>query len=166
MAFLGQTFDATTVAPSQDYAPLPTGEYVAMIIDSNYKQTNRGDGHYLELTYQITEGPYNGRQVWARLNLDNPSPKASEIAQRDLSAICHAVGKLQVSDSTQLHNIPHVIRVVFEPASSKREREGNEVKGWKRLEGAAAPQPQPFGQQAAANQAKPAGAPAWAKPAA
>ena len=169
MAFLGQNFDANTVNPDSQFDPLPSGEYTAIIIDSALKPTSKGTGQYLELTYQVIEGPMQGRQVWARLNLANPNPKTVQIAQQQLSAICHACGVMQVHDSQQLHNIVHVIRVDFVAADGvKRTRAGNEVRAWKRIEGARAP-----GQAAAAPFARPqtapaapVGAPAWAKPAA
>lgn len=146
MTFLGQPFDPNAVPPAQDFAPLPTGEYPVIITDSEMKPTKRGDGQYLELTFQVIDGPSKGRLVWARLNLENPSPKAVEIAQRDLSAICAAVGHTVVlTDSQKLHNRPLVIRVEFVPAGPKNQRDGNEVKAYKRLEGAV-PQASPFAQ--------------------
>jgi hypothetical protein len=38
-----------------------------------------------------------------------------EIAQRTLSAICHATGKMQVTDSEQLHLIPMLADVTVQP---------------------------------------------------
>ena len=38
-----------------------------------------------------------------------------EIAQRTLSAICHATGKMHVSDSEDLHLIPMTIQVKIKP---------------------------------------------------
>jgi hypothetical protein len=38
-----------------------------------------------------------------------------EIAQRTLSAICHATGKMHVSDSEELHMIPMTIQVKIKP---------------------------------------------------
>ena len=112
MAKIG--FDATNVAPMQNFDPIPAGDYVAVITDSDIKQTRAGTGHYLALTFEVTEGPAKGRKVWANLNLQNPNPKAVEIAQRELSAICHAVGALKVQDSQELHYKPMTIRVDIE----------------------------------------------------
>lgn len=166
MAFLGQQYAPVAHAPQDEFAPIPSGEYLATITDSDMKPTKRGDGQYLELTYQIIDGPFNGRQLWARLNLDNPNQKAVEIAKRDLQKIQFACGGIAVSDSVQLHNIPHLIRVEFVPANpaKNQNRDGNEIKGWKRQEGVMpAANASPFAQRPAAP--APA-APAWAaKPA-
>lgn len=170
MAFLGQTFDATQVDPSADFEPLPSGKYVAMIVDSDMKETKRGDGQYLALTYQIIDGEFKGRLVWTNLNLVNPNAKAASIAAQNLSAICHAIGRLQVQDSTVLHNVPHIIRVEFVPAGPNRQRDGNEIKAWEKIEGGATPPASsapPFGgQQQPAQQQKAPAAPGWANKAA
>lgn len=138
MANIG-AFDATQVAPREDFSPIPTGEYVAQIIDSDVKPTKANTGHYAELTFEVTTGDYKGRRVWARLNLDNPSAKAVEIAQRELSAICHAAGKLKIADTQELHYKPMVIRVEYVQADGvKQKNDGNEIKAYKAIEGGVA----------------------------
>ena len=68
--------------------------------------TKAGTGQMLWLDLEVLEGPLQGRHVYDQLNLINPNPTAEEIAQRTLCAICHAVGKLRVSDSEELHFLP------------------------------------------------------------
>lgn len=68
--------------------------------------TKAGDGSYLKLTFKVIEGEYINRLIWSNLNLDNPNPKAVEIAQRELSALCRAIDVLDLEDSQQLHGIP------------------------------------------------------------
>jgi len=112
MANIGANgFDATNVEPSVDFEHIPAGRYNAEITDSDLLDNSRGTGEYLKLEFTILDGPYAGRKLWTQLNLVNPSPQAVEIAKRDLSAICHATGKLQVQDSIDLHNIPMEINV-------------------------------------------------------
>lgn len=162
MANIGR-FDATTVAPREDFSPIPTGEYIAQIIDSDLKPTKLNNGHYAELAFEVMDGPYKGRRVWARLNIDNPNPKAVEIAQRDLSAICHAVGKLQVSDTNELHYKPLIIRVEYVTADGvKQKNDGNEIRAYKKLEGSASVSAPTAAAQPAAN----GSAPPWANRAA
>lgn len=148
-------FDASTVDPQSTFDPIPAGDYTVMIIDSDMKSTKNNMGKYLELTLQVVEGPMNGRLIWDRLNLVNANPKVVEIAQRQLSAICHAVGVMNVTDSVQLHNIPMVARVTYVPAEGQYQAK-NEVKGYKPVGGATAqPQAQaPAARPAAANPAQ------------
>jgi len=129
-------------SPESQFAALPSGEYPALITDSTVKQTKKGDGSYLELTYQIVDGAYRGRQLWARINLTNPNATAVTIGQQHLAQIRHATGQMQLSDSQQLHNIPHLIRVEYKPARDQYS-ESNEVKEYKALAGATAQAPKP-----------------------
>lgn len=135
MAQLAQNFDATQVEPMQEFVPLPEGEYIAIIEDSEMRATKAGTGNYLSLTLQIVEGDHTGRKLFDNLNLDNPNPQTVEIAQRTLSSICHAVGELAVNDSEQLHNKAMMIKVGFQ----KDNKDRNQVKSYKKLEGGVAP---------------------------
>ena len=135
-----QGFNANEVDPATTFDPLPAGKYLAAITASEMKLTKSGVGNYLELTFQVIEGEYRNRILWARLNLDNPNPTTVKIAKAELSAICRAVGVMTPRDSQDLHNLPLQISVRLK----KREDTGemvNEVKGFAKKE-AAAGQPQ------------------------
>ena len=120
MASLNGTFDATGVAPAQPMDPLPAGKYRAHIIESELLPTRSGDGQYLKLVLEVLDGPYARRKLWDQLNLVNASTQTMEIAQRTLSAICHAVGQMQVADSEQLHFKPMLVSVKYEPAGTDK----------------------------------------------
>jgi hypothetical protein len=115
MARLGETFDATTVEPNKPFEALPPGRYVVQIVNSEMRPTKDGMGQYLWLELDVLEGEYAGRKLFDRLNLVNSNPTTVEIAQRTLSAICHAVRKMQVDDSEQLHLIPLIADVKVQP---------------------------------------------------
>lgn len=128
-------FNANNVDPATDFEPIPAGKYLAIITDSEMKPTKSGSGHYLELTFQVIDGPYKNRMLWSRLNLDNPNAQAVQIAQGELSAICRAVGVMQPKDSVDLHNLPLLVTV----KCKKREDTGdvvNEIKGYAKKEAA------------------------------
>ena len=122
-------FDANQVEPSNDFEPIPGGKYLAVITDSEQKPNKAGTGSYLNLTFQIIDGQYKNRLLWARLNLDNPNATAKKIAQAELSAICRAVGVLAPNDSVELHNLPLVIHVKCKKRSDTGEIV-NEIKGF------------------------------------
>lgn len=115
MAQLGQTFDASTVEPSNSYDVLPPGKYLAQVIASEMRATKDGLGQYLYLEIDVLEGPYAGRKLFDRLNLVNANPDAVQIAQKTLSSLCRAVNKLQVSNSEQLHLIAFIADVRVRP---------------------------------------------------
>lgn len=115
MARLNDAFDATGIDPAVAYEILPAGKYRAQIVESEMRLTRNGMGQYLWLMLDILEGPHQGRKVFDQLNLVNSNPTTVEIAQRTLSAICHATGKMQVNDSEELHLIPMTIQVTVKP---------------------------------------------------
>lgn len=180
MAYLG-SFDANTVEPA-DFSALPAGDYSVLISSSEWKSAKSG-GQYLALTLQVLEGAHAGRFLWHNLNLNHSNAQASEIAQRELSAICRAVGRFQINDSEELHNIPMIVKVAYIPPKDQWP-EKNQIKQWKPAGSAAQPaltpapapatKPAPKAAPAPAPAAKPSPAPKapppvagkpWAKPA-
>lgn len=186
-------FDASTVSPSESIEAIPAGWYNAQIDQSEMKPTKDGSGAYLELRFSVLDGQYANRKVFTRLNLRNGNPVAQEIAYKQLSAICHATGVMQVQDSQQLHGRPLKIKVKVRAASGDYEA-SNEISSFKNIneqvdgpvgvapaaaggapwaqQPAAAPQAAPWAAQPAAapvapaqQSAPPAAAPAPAAPA-
>ncbi|CAB4122582.1 Protein of unknown function DUF669 [uncultured Caudovirales phage] len=157
-------FDASQVPEQQEFSALPEGQYVVIASASEEKITKKGDGKYLQITFEVLDGPQKGRKLWARLNLWNPNQTAKDIAQRELGAICRAVGVIRPNDSTELHNKPLLVTVTVE--KDDRNRENNEIKKYEPVNGAPAPAPTAFApaaQQQPMQQAAPA--PAAAAPA-
>lgn len=107
-------FDSDTVPANTGNDPIPEGKYTVVITKSEVKTTKNGDGKYLDLTMQVVDGEYKGRALWPKLNIQNKSEKAQQIGLGQLSAICKAVGKAKIQDSSQLHNIPFRISVGVE----------------------------------------------------
>jgi len=122
-------FNANEVEPSTGYDAVPAGKYQAVITDSEMKPTKTGNGQYLELTFELIEGDYKGRKVWARLNLENPNAQAVQIARADLSAICRAVNVPEPKDSIELHNLPLTITVRCRK-NNETDEITNEIKGY------------------------------------
>jgi len=82
-----------------------------VIVASEEKPNAKGTGSYLELRFQVVEGPHSGTSVWARLNLKHPSAVAVGIARSELAAICRAVAQPQPRLSADLHDVPLGISV-------------------------------------------------------
>ena len=135
-----QGFNANEVDPAVAFEPVPAGKYLAAIIASEMKATKSGVGNYLELSFQVLDGSFKGRILWARLNLDNPNATTVQIARAELSAICRAVGVMQPKDSVELHNLPLQINVRVKKRNDNGELT-NEIKGFEKKE-AASGQPQ------------------------
>ncbi len=153
-------FNADEVAPSTSLDPIPAGKYQAVITDSELKMTKSGTGSYLELTFEIISGEYEKRKLWARLNIRNNNQKAVEIAQRDLSAICHAVNVLHPQDSCELHDKPLTIAVRLVKNENDDEYR-NEIKGYGPAE--TVPPAKPDKPAASAKPKADSSVPPWAK---
>ncbi len=143
MAQIGGTFDANQVEPNAPFVAIPPGDYPMQIIASAMEPTSKGNGRFLKLELEITDGEHKGRKTYDRLNLENPNQQAVDIARRTLSAICHGVGVLTVTDSEQLHFKPMEVKLAVVPRKDKQGNivpgeMSNEVKGYKPLGGAGA----------------------------
>ena len=134
-------FNAAEIQPQQSFDALPPGRYEAIISASEMKDTKAGTGQYLQLTFDVVGGQYEGRKLWSRLNLVNPNATAVQIAERELSAICHCVGILVPADSEELHDALLVIDVIQElnPMSGQQT---NRIKGYSQVS-APAPKAKP-----------------------
>jgi hypothetical protein len=167
-------FDSRGVAPAQPMEPVPEGWYPVVISDEEPKQVkDKPHSWYLSLTMDIIDGPMKGRKLYANLNLGNDNQQAVEIAQRELSAICHVTHQYVLNEQTggtaALKGKPFMVKAVVEASR-------NAIKGYKDMQGndpgktggqtaapapAAPPTPPPSQPQAYAPAAAQPSAPAW-----
>ena len=126
MAKLG--FDLTEVKESTGYAPIPAGEYIAMVISEQMKTTQSGNGEYLALQIQIIEGEYEGRKVFENLNIFNANEQAQQIARSNLKSLGIACGLGgEFTDTSELIERPFVIRLGID----RKDPDRNRVVGYK-----------------------------------
>ena len=120
MANLGKSINPKKIAPAGEFEPLAAGNYPVAIVKSEVKQNQESEGSHLALTMKVIEGPAAGRLLWQNVTLKNPSAKAVEIGEQELSAICHAVGHMgTLKDSEALHGQPFLVRVVVDPETGR-----------------------------------------------
>jgi len=171
MAFLGQTFDANELPQGTggNFEPLPEGNYNASITQAELKNTNDGGGQYIKLRLDITGPTHQGRVVFSNLNIKNASAKAEEIGRQQLGEIMRAVGLAKVTDTDQLIggnvNIKLTIRAArTDEKTGKTYEASNDVKGYRAINGGAAPAFKPAAPAASPAPAAPAKAvPPWLK---
>jgi len=126
-------FNAQNVPPATGVAdPIPSGWYIAAMDESELKPTKAGDGHLLLCRFNVLDGQYAGRKLFARLNIGNMNPVAVEIAYKELSAIAHATGVIQVQDSQQLHGRPLKVKVRLRAASGDYDA-NNEITAYRNV---------------------------------
>lgn len=93
---------------------LPAGKYKGVIVNSytdNVEKNGMVTGGYLAFELTPIEGPLAGQKHTDRLNLHHTNPKTVEIANKQLSAYCHVLGKFQFNDTAELHNIPFMFEI-------------------------------------------------------
>ena len=95
--------------------PIPTGTYVAMITGSEPRYYNSGLRQYVDLTFQIIEGPYAGRCLLRQLDLTHPNLIEKTLYYMELGSICWAVGVPTTQNYSELYNRPLLINVRCEP---------------------------------------------------
>ena len=126
-------FNASTVPPETPMEAIPAGWYKVVMMESEIKPTSSGNGSYLQVGLRILEGPFVGKKLIDRMNLNNPNPVAVSIAQGRLSAYCHATGVIQCADSMQLHNIPIQVKVSVKTDPTGQYSPSNEIKAVKHI---------------------------------
>jgi len=134
------TFDARSVAPWVGYELVQPGWTKVAIRKSNFKPNQAQNGSYLELQLEILEGPAKGKTVTDRLNTQNPSVEAVDIAYRKLAAICYCVGVMQISAVQQpdavvaaMHGIPFFAEITIQ--KSARGTDMNAIASYKDING-------------------------------
>jgi hypothetical protein len=130
------SFDASQHDPSQAFDPMPPGWYAMKMVSSEVRDAKSSGNKYLWCEFEVLEQYHpglKGRKAWARLNLWNSNAQAVDIAQRDLSAICRAVGQMVVTNSDALHHKPLAVKLKV------RQQDGyepsNEISGFDGLAG-------------------------------
>lgn len=106
-----QPFDATTVDPSQGSGSFPVGRHKVVAISNEIRATKDNSGGLLAYRLQIIDGPSKGLESDYRLNLYNNSPKAVEVAFKQLAGLCYVTGKLRIMDPSELQGVPFFIDV-------------------------------------------------------
>ncbi len=108
-------FDPNAQAAAVGMETMPTHWATVAIIESEMKPTGGGSGAALNLTCVLQPGmKYAGRKVWIRLNLENSSEKAVEIARAELTSICYSVGvRAAITNTNVLHDKPFDVKIKF-----------------------------------------------------
>jgi Protein of unknown function (DUF669) len=151
---------------------LPDDEYTAEIVEAAVAQPKSRDGYYIALVWKITDGPYEGRQIWQRITFLHSSEQAQTIGRKTLKDLCAALGVTEHVEDVEIFLFkPARIKLGVEKDKTGQYDDKNRVK--RILPLAASDQPSPPAQSAPspakvatkASAAKPTAKPATARPA-
>lgn len=135
----GLAFDASQVAPASISDPIPAGWYNSEITDCEVLPVKgRNGGTRVKFEFTVIDGEYKGRKFFGSINNKNANAQAQEIGQKELSAICHAVQVIQVSDTKQFVGKVLQVKVKVKPEDKEGGYDAaNEPKAYKPFEGVA-----------------------------
>ena len=89
----------------EGFSLIPEGKYMAKVTDSKLIPTRAGNGHILELTWQIQSGPHERRLIWDKITLIHTSQQAQEIGRKQWKKALRAAGiDHSPQDSSEIHN--------------------------------------------------------------
>lgn len=98
----------------QEFDALPAGWYEVQIVKSEIRTSKKNSQNaylWLEFIVGNSDG-FDGRKMWAILNVWSTNPQAARIGSSELRQLCIACGRLQgaVEESEELHNIPIMVK--------------------------------------------------------
>jgi hypothetical protein len=137
----------------KDFSVVPTGDYIAVITESDYLPNSKGTGMNLQLKWEIIDGEFKGSKLFENLSLEHEKQKTAIIAQQAFNSIKAAAGVQVVKDSAQLHNIPMMLTVKY----TEGEQFPNSIKKHLPVSGQAPAAPAQTGFQKPATQGSEAG---------
>lgn len=123
-----------------NFDPLPAGWYNAIAEDADVGPTRKEDGYLLKVKFAILDEPYNSRKVFQNLCIRHQNPDVENIANKSLTSFGRAVGVNNVKSNNDLLNKPLMIKIKV--TNSEQYGPGNDVCGYKAIEGAAPQQQQ------------------------
>lgn len=109
-------FNPQEVQITNDFQPLPAGEYLVEVEKSEVKDTKNLDGKYLNFQFKVLDQRFNGRVLFdiAMIESDRSDEnmmKALQGAREKITLMCQAAGKPQAQDSDELIGIPMIAKV-------------------------------------------------------
>lgn len=119
MAVLGKAFDASQHEDmNSGFEPLPKGDYVSVVKESDIKVTAKKTGKFIKLKFEVISGEFKGRFFWNNINFINPNDMTEEIAAKELGTLCRACGiRGPLQDTKQLHGKPIIVSLKITPAN-------------------------------------------------
>lgn len=106
-----------------DRKPLPDGEYMVDIQNSDYRDNATGTGSYVMVEFQVIDGEHASRKLWANYNIIHTNEQAQEIGQQQFAKLCLAtLGKPSCADTDDLIGRQIIVGVGLDKKDPTRNR--------------------------------------------
>ena len=97
-------FNTPAEKESEEFRPIPVGDYRLLVEGSAYKATKTGTGHFMEVRMSVIDGPFKGRKVFDRFNIQNANPQAEQIGKGQMKRFLSAIGVTEpLASETDFH---------------------------------------------------------------
>lgn len=127
--------DLSNIEAMDDFSPVPPGEYVVTVADSEVTHSKAGN-LMATLTYEILGPTHAGRRIWDHYVIKN------EVAMKRLKSMAQAAGHRNpnfIRDTEELHGLRCIVRVTVEEQDGYAPK--NKITAFKPLEKQAATPP-------------------------
>jgi hypothetical protein len=115
-----------------DFSPLPAGDYVGQVIESDVVEPRNG-GEMIKLRIKIIAGKYKGRVIFANHLTRHASAQAMEMGWKAWGTLCRAVGlnPKNVNDTEKVHGKPFKVTLTVSKSKDERYGDSNNVQMYK-----------------------------------
>lgn len=123
-------FNVSSVQPQQSFDLLPPGHYLCRIVRAEGRHGAKPEtGEMLSVEFEVLDPQYQGRKLWSMLCVNHQSEKVRQIAQQQLSSICHAIDRVSASCASDIIGHDLMVKVKVKPAEGQWEAR-NECAGY------------------------------------
>jgi len=112
-----------------NFDPLPKGDYIVQITDSELAPNKNNTGTNLTLKLVVQEGKFKNRILFDNLCVQHQNVTAQNIAQTRLKRISEALGLKQIKDTSQLHdqNLSLSLDIEFDLYATNKRNDGERM---------------------------------------
>lgn len=142
MAILDQRFTQAfqTAEANSGFDPIPPGDYILQVSETELKNTKDGTGQYIKVAFTVMGPKYEGRKIFTNFNIRNASPEAERIGVSQLKALVVAGGVAEpLMDTDQLIGATVSARVTIDKSDDPQYGDQNRVSRYKPVTPVSAP---------------------------
>lgn len=111
----------------RSYDPIPAGVYNAIVAEAVVGPFKSGQGHKLDLTFEVTEGEFQGRKIFDMIALQHPSHDWAVSTQARLDALLKVNGVTSLNDWSQINNMQCALKVYIQKDKTGEYSDKNQV---------------------------------------
>lgn len=155
MAVLSQNvLEDIRTAEVVNFEPLPEGKYTVKVDATDLKSTKNGTGQYIKVEFVVLGPKFQGRKLFANLNIVNDSAESMRIGRQQIKSLMVAGGMSQeqinrFNDTDQLLGLTVNVRVGVDEGSGQYGPQ-NRIKGYEKAASITPPPADAFAAHSAA----------------